>query len=43
MGSVATPLSIAAFATAGATFTMRRGSKGRGIRYSGPKHTWSLP
>ena len=32
MGRVATPDSIAAFATAGATTPIRRGSKGLGIR-----------
>jgi hypothetical protein len=43
IGSVATPLSIAAWATAGAIFTMRRGSNGRGMRYSGPKLTCCEP
>ena len=33
----ATPESMAALATAGATCSISRGSKGRGIRYSGPK------
>ena len=32
IGRVATPLSIAACATAGATTSIRRGSKGLGIR-----------
>ncbi len=32
IGRVATPLSIAAFATAGATTSIRRGSNGFGIR-----------
>ena len=36
IGRVATPLSIAAFATAGGTITISRGSNGFGIRYSGP-------
>ena len=43
IGRVATPLSIAALATAGATFSIRRGSKGLGIRYSGPKRRPSAP
>ncbi len=42
MGRVATPESIAALATAGAIITMRRGSKGLGIRYSGPKRRFSM-
>jgi hypothetical protein len=37
IGRIATPLSAAALATAGAIFIIRRGSKGLGIRYSGPK------
>ena len=36
MGRIATPESIAACATAGAIFAIKRGSKGLGIRYSGP-------
>ena len=36
IGRVATPLSIAALATATGTLTMSRGSNGFGIRYSGP-------
>ena len=36
-GRVATPEAAAASATAGAIFIIRRGSKGLGIRYSGPK------
>jgi hypothetical protein len=36
IGRSATPLSSAALATAGAIFIIRRGSKGLGIRYSGP-------
>jgi hypothetical protein len=35
IGRVATPESMAAWATAGAILTIRRGSKGFGIRYSG--------
>ncbi len=42
IGRVATPESIAALATAGAIITMRRGSKGLGIRYSGPKRRFSM-
>jgi hypothetical protein len=37
IGRKATPDSAAAFATAGAIRIIRRGSKGVGIRYSGPK------
>ena len=37
IGRVATPDSSAALATAGAMVVIRRGSKGFGIRYSGPK------
>ena len=37
IGRVATPRSMAACATAGATTSIRRGSNGLGIRYSGPK------
>jgi len=37
IGRVATPLSQAALATAGAIRRIRRGSKGEGIRKSGPK------
>jgi len=37
IGRNATPEASAAFATAGAIFIIRRGSKGFGIRYSGPK------
>ena len=37
IGRVATPESMPARATAGAILTMRRGSNGFGIRYSGPK------
>ena len=37
IGRVATPESIAACATAGAILTIKRGSNGFGIRYSGPK------
>src|SRR5205807_8329172 len=43
IGRVATPESIAAFATAGATRAIRRGSKGRGMMYSGPKLIDSMP
>jgi hypothetical protein len=43
MGLDATPESIAAFATAGAIFTMSRGSKGLGMRYSGPNARSSVP
>jgi hypothetical protein len=43
MGRVATPLSIAAFATAGAIFTIRRGSNGLGMRYSGPNERLASP
>jgi hypothetical protein len=43
IGSVATPLSIAARATAGAIFTMSRGSNGRGMMYSRPKLTCCCP
>jgi hypothetical protein len=35
MGRSATPLSMAAWATAGAIFIISRGSNGLGIRYSG--------
>ena len=42
IGRVATPLSIAALATAGAISMISRGSNGFGIRYSGPKLScWS--
>src|SRR6478672_993001 len=41
IGRVATPESIAAFATAGAIITMSRGSNGFGIRYSGPNRRFS--
>ena len=42
IGRVATPESIAAWATAGASETSRRGSNGCGIRYSGPNVScWS--
>jgi hypothetical protein len=37
IGRAATPESAAACATAGAIFIISRGSKGFGIRYSGPK------
>ncbi len=37
IGFGATPLSIAALATAGGTWEMRRGSNGTGMMYSGPK------
>ena len=37
MGAFATPLSIAARATAGATVVIKRGSKGFGIIYVCPK------
>ncbi len=43
MGRVATPESMAALATAGAIFTISRGSKGLGMRYSGPKDKSSMP
>ena len=39
----ATPLSIAAFATAGASHRRTRESNGEGIRYSGPKRIRSFP
>ena len=42
-GRVATPDSIAACATAGATRAMRRGSNGFGMMYSGPKLIDSMP
>jgi hypothetical protein len=43
IGRVATPLSIAALATASGRVSSRRGSNGLGIRYSGPKVIgWSL-
>ncbi len=41
IGRSATPLSAAAWATAGAIFIIRRGSNGLGIRYSGPKASCS--
>ncbi|MCY1549097.1 hypothetical protein D9M68_852510 [compost metagenome] len=41
IGRRATPLSAAACATAGAIFIIKRGSKGLGIRYSGPKASFS--
>ena len=41
MGRCATPLSMAAWATAGAIFIISRGSNGLGIRYSGPKVSFS--
>ena len=37
MGREATPSAAAACATAGAILSIRRGSKGFGIRYCGPK------
>ena len=37
IGRRATPVSIAAFATAGGTTEMRRGSNGAGMMYCGPK------
>ena len=43
IGRVATPESIAAFATAGAMRTIKRGSNGRGMIYSGPKVAPSPP
>ncbi len=43
IGRDATPLSIAARATAGATRVISRGSKGFGIRYSGPKLRLVIP
>ena len=43
IGRVATPESIAAWATAGAIEEMSRGSKGLGIRYSGPNLSASMP
>ena len=43
IGRVATPESMAALATAGATRAMRRGSKGRGMMYSAPKLIVSMP
>ena len=43
MGRVATPVSMAAFATAGAMRRMRRGSNGEGMSESGPKARVSPP
>ena len=43
IGRAATPESIAACATAGASITSRRGSNGRGIRYSAPNEGTSPP
>jgi hypothetical protein len=34
---------MAAFATAGATLTINRGSNGFGIKYSGPNAKFSMP
>ncbi|KAG1529574.1 hypothetical protein G6F50_017905 [Rhizopus delemar] len=42
-GRVATPPSIAALATAGAMRTIRGGSNGLGIRYSGPNEISNVP
>ena len=41
IGRVATPQSVAAWATAGAMRVIRRGSKGLGMRYSRPKLSFS--
>ena len=43
MSSRATPLSMAAHATAGATQSSTRGSNGLGMRYSGPNWSVSTP
>ncbi len=43
IGRVATPLAIAALATAGAMRVIRRGSNGFGIRYSGPNRRLVMP
>ena len=43
MGLRATPLSMAALATAMDTSVMRRGSTGFGMKYSGPKMLFSHP
>ena len=43
IGRVATPESIAAFATAGAISIDRRGSNGLGRMYSGPNTKLSAP
>ena len=41
IGRWATPLAAAASATAGAIIIIRRGSNGLGMRYSGPKASFS--
>ena len=43
IGRVATPLAIAACATAGAMRVISRGSNGLGIRYSGPNARFVMP
>ena len=43
MGRVATPLSIAASAVAGASLIIKRGSNGFGIKYSFPNLSSSPP